>query len=298
MSGGGGKTPSNTTQTTSTIPKFAEPYATNMMGQASALTNINQNPYQSYTGQRVAGATPLMEQSYGAIGNMQPSALIGQGADMARQAGLGALNTGSFDQAAADKYMSPYMQSVVGMQQRDAQRQADIAHTGQQAQAARSGALGGSRNAIVQAEANRNLANQMGNIQATGLQNAWQQAQSQYNADQGRQMQGYGIAGQAAGTMGQLGQHQYGQQMGIANAQNVAGTQQQDLAQQNLNVPYQEFLNAQNYPYKQLGFMSDVLHGLPTQTSSTMYQAPPNTWGQAAGLAAGLGSLFMSGQGG
>jgi hypothetical protein len=45
-----------------------------------------------------------------------------------------------------------------------------------------------------------------------------------------------------------------------------------------LDTSYQDFLNQQNYPYKQLGFMSDLLRGTPTGSSSVtqMYQAPPS----------------------
>ena len=95
------------------------------------------------------------------------------------------ISTGSFTQpGTADQYMSPYMQSVVNTQQREAQRKADIAAQSRGAAAARSGAFGGSRQAIENAEAARNLATQKSDIQAQGLQSAFQQAQQQYNTEQ------------------------------------------------------------------------------------------------------------------
>ena len=48
---GGGSapsTPDKTTTTTTTIPDWAKPYAEKMLGQASAITDISQNPYQTY----------------------------------------------------------------------------------------------------------------------------------------------------------------------------------------------------------------------------------------------------------
>jgi hypothetical protein len=91
----------------------------------------------------------------------------------------------SFTQAGtADQYMSPYMQQVVDIQKREAQRQADIASTQRGAQAVRAGAFGGSRQAILDAEAQRNLAQQMGDIQATGSQSAFEQARAQFNQEQ------------------------------------------------------------------------------------------------------------------
>jgi hypothetical protein len=88
-----------------------------------------------------------------------------------------------------DQYMSPYMQSVVGIQQREAQRAADIARTQTNAQAVKAGAFGGSRQAIMDAEAARNLALQKGDIQAKGSQEAFASAQSQFNAEQQARLQ-------------------------------------------------------------------------------------------------------------
>jgi hypothetical protein len=98
----------------------------------------------------------------------------------------------------AQAYMSPYMQNVVGIQQREAQRAADVAKTGRNAQAVGAGAFGGSRQAIMDAEAERNLATQKGDIQAQGLQSAYGQAQGQFNAEQQARLQAQ-MANQQAG---------------------------------------------------------------------------------------------------
>jgi len=102
------------------------------------------------------------------------------------------------------------------VQQREAQRQADIAGTQRGAQAARSGAFGGSRAALMDAEAARNLALQKGDIQAQGQSAAFQNAQQQFNAEQNARMQAQ-LANQGAGlTVGQqnlaaqLGTQQFG----------------------------------------------------------------------------------------
>jgi hypothetical protein len=156
------------------------------------------------------------------------------------------VNTRSFtDQGTAGSYMSPYMQSVVDIQQREAQRQADIAATQQQGAATKSGAFGGGRDAIMRAEAARNLATQKGDIQAQGLQAAYQQAQQQFNAEQGYGLQGQ-IANQQAGlTQGQqnlganLGVQQLGTQTGLQTAlANLNNQQQAELANQALKGQY------------------------------------------------------------
>lgn len=140
-------------------------------------------------------------------------------------------------------------------------------------------------------------------LQAAGLGAQYGQAAQQLNEQSAQFGAGLGLQGlqtamQGAGQLGQLGQTQFGQQMGINQLMNQYGGQQQQQAQNILGAQYQDFLNAQNQPYKQLGFMSDMLRGLPlSQSASTMYQQPPSALGQLAGAgltAKGLG-LFAKG---
>ena len=307
-------------------PQLA-PYAENLLGQAQALTDTTQNPYMQYQGERTAQFSPLQQMSYQNAALQQAAPQLQDATSMAGLAGLGALNTGytynplnaqSFTESGvSNKYMSPYMQDVVNVQQQQAKRQADIAAQTQQAQAARSGAFGGGRDAVMRSQAAGELQRNLQGIQATGLQNAYQQAMQQFNAEQQQRqnaaqlnaqqgqfgaslgLQGLQTALQSAGQLGNLGQAQFGQQKDILNLQNQYGLQQQQQAQKDLDVKYQDYLNYQNYPYKQIGFMSDILRGAPlTQTGSSIYQAPPSTITQLAGLgigAAGLGKLFANG---
>jgi hypothetical protein len=299
-------------QTTTTIPDYAKPYVEELLGNAQGLTDINQNPYMQYMGDRVAQFTPLQQQSYENAGLMQSAPQLQDASAMAGQAGLGALNTQytfdpykaqQFTGQAVQDYMNPYMQNVVERQQQDAQRQAQIAGQAQQAQAARSGAFGGSGDYLMRGQAAGNLARQKGDIQAQGLNNAYTQAMNQFNTAQGQNqaaaqlnaqqqqfgaglgLQGLQTANTAAQNLANIGQTQYGQNMGILGMQNQLGGQQQQQVQNVLNNQYSDFMNAQNYPYKQLGFMSDMLRGLPlTQQSSSIYGQTPSMVQQVAGL--------------
>jgi len=141
------------------------------------------------------------------------------------------------DPGTAQAYMSPYMQQVVENQQREAKRKADIESTTRHAGAVQAGAFGGSRQAIMDAEAARNLATQMGDIQAQGLQNAYTNAQQQFNAEQGYGLQGQ-IANQGAGvTVGgqnlnaNLATQQLGAQTGVQVALANLSNQQQAAVQ-------------------------------------------------------------------
>jgi hypothetical protein len=333
-------------QTTLNQQGFApeiEPYATTLLGQAQALTDVEYNPYMQYQGERVAQFSPLQQMSYDNAALMQTQPQLQDATAMAGSAGLGALNTsytynplnpqsfvggtqGSYDQATgkfvpgtgmASQYMSPYMGEVVARQQQDAQRQAQIAGQAQQAQAARSGAFGGSGDYLMRAQAAGNLARQKGDIAATGLQNAYSQGMGQFNQEQGQRLaagqlnaqqgqfgaglglQGLQTALTGANTLGQLGQQQYQQNMGINALQNQYGLQQQAQMQKDIDTKYGDYMAAQNYPYKNLSFMSDIIRGVPlTQTGSSIYQAPPSTAQNITALglgAAGISKLMANG---
>ena len=336
-------TPTQITQTNYGFAPEVAPYAQDLLGQAQALTDINYNPFMQYQGERVAQFSPLQQMSYENAGLMQPQGQLQDATAMAGTAGLGALNTsytynplnpqsftggtqGSYDKTtgaytpgtgAASQYMSPYMGEVVARQQADAQRQADIARQTQGAQAARAGAFGGSGDYLMRSQMAGNLARQKGDIAATGLQNAYTQAQQQFNQEQGQRLaagqlnaqqgqfgaglglQGLQTALTGANTLGQLGQQQYQQGMGINALQNQYGLQQQAQMQKEIDTKYGDYLAAQNYPYKNLSFMSDIIRGVPlTQTGSSIYQAPPSTAQNITALglgAAGISKLMANG---
>ena len=287
-------------------------------------------------------------------------------------------------QGTAEQYMNPYMQNVVDIQKREAGRQSGMQGAQQQAGAAQAGAFGGSRDAIMRAERERNLGTQMGDIQSTGSQAAYQQAQQQFNAEQAARMGAqqanqqagltvgqqnlaanlgvqqlganqrmqaqlanqqagmtaqqlgeqsrqfganqamtgaqsaaqYGLAGQNAteqsrqfganlglqgtqmglqgyGALGSAGQNLYGQTTGNIAAQNLYGTQQQQQVQNMLNVGQQNYTAEQNYPYKQIGFMSDIVRGAPmSNLGSNVYQQQPSALTQVAGLATAGAGLY------
>jgi len=315
-SGGGGQ-PTQTTTQTSNVPEYARPYVENML--ASTQKQIYNDdmtgfrPYQPYStnvNDYVAGFSPLQQQAQASTANLQTPDQYAAGSSLAGMAGLGSLGIAGraagagqqYNQMAQDPsvmqgFMSPYMQNVVDYQKQSALRDFQVAQPMRQAQAVSKGAFGGSRQAIENAEAQRNLNTQLQGISATGSQKAFEDAQrqQQFGAQLGLQgygaaLQGLGQAGQAAGTLGQLGTQQLGAQQNIINLQSQAGAQQQAQEQQKINQSIQDYATAQQYPYMQLGIMNSMLRGLPLQSSTTqMYQAQPSTGQQLMGY--GLGAL-------
>jgi len=258
LGGGGSSTPSSTTVSSTELPDWAKGYAKDTLANAANLTDINKNPYQTYSQPRIAGFAPMQEQAQTAASNLS-------GGPEAFQQNIGS-------------YMSPYMQNVVDVQKQEAARQSGIMGTQQQAQAAQAGAFGGGRDAIMRAERERNLGQQMNQIQAQGSQAAYDQAANQFRQ---------GLT----------------QDVAINQLQNQYGGQQQQQAQRGLDLGYQDFLNQQNYPYKQIGFMSDLVRGLPLgqQSTAQIYQAPPSTLQTVGALgmgAYGAKQLGMYAEGG
>jgi hypothetical protein len=289
---------------------------------------------------------------YGSRGAQAAEQGYGAGAQFAQQA---------TDPNAVRAYMSPYMQNVVDYQKSQAARDFGMAQTARQAQAVAKGAFGGSRQAIENAEAQRNLMSQLQGIEATGSQKAFEDAQrqQQFGANLGLQglqagyqgtgmgiqgaqtglqgvgqqlgagqlglqgtaqgiqgaqagLQGvgqavgagqYGLAGlgqatQAAGTLGQLGTQQFGTEKDIINLQSTMGAQQQALEQNKINQAIQDYAIQQQYPMMQLGFLSNMLRGLPMQSQTTqLYQAQPSALQQGIGLAGAGASLLGAGVG-
>jgi hypothetical protein len=150
----------------------------------------------------------LQEQSFQGLSNLQLPSEFRAGSQLAALAGLSAGNLGNYapgrfanfyqtpqeyspetmstglgDVKSVRDYMNPYQQNVIDIQAREARRQADIGRNAEQARLAQAGAYGGSRQAIMEAERQRNLGTQIGDIQEKGLQAAYDRAQAQRVAE-------------------------------------------------------------------------------------------------------------------
>lgn len=295
---GGGSAPANqTVKTENAISAYAQPYVENMLGKAEALTSA---PYQTYPGQRTAEFTGLQNQAFGGAGNLGVAQQVGQGSELAGAAGIGGLDVarqagvGGF-QNQVGGYMNPYLQMALAPQLAEANRQYDISGVRQQGAATQAGAFGGSREAIMAAENERNRNTGLQSIIGQGYNQAFNQAQQQYNQNLQNRLAGLGMAGQAAGQLGQLGQTQFGQQTGALNLQNQFGTQQQQQQQNILNQQYQDFLAQRQDPYNKLSYMQSMLAGLPMQSSVQNVYSNPSMLSQVAGAgltAAAVGNAY------
>ena len=288
--------PTSTSQTT--IPEYAKPYAERMLGKAEAITG---SPYQTYGGQRMAGSTPEQQAARQDVAGMQQPGQFAAGTGLAAAGGLGALGAGqqymqmATDPGAQQAFMSPYMQNVVELQKQEAIRDAQKAQLAQNLGAARQGTYGGARQLLAGTERERNLQQNLANIQAAGSQKAYEDAirGMQFGTTAG--LQGAQAATQAGATLGQLGTTQQAAGIDLAKAQEAFGGMGQAEQQKALDLQYQDFLQQQQYPYKQLGFMSDILRGsanLAATGGKTVYEAPPSVSGQLLGAGLGAASIY------
>ena len=263
--GGGSPGPNTTYSQTSNIPEYAQPYVEQMLGAAqkeifntdAAGNPTSIKPYQAFSDNPTsycAGFSPMQQRAQQGAQNMQAG-------PQGFQRDVGA-------------YMSPFAELALQPQLQSAARQSAIQGQQQQAQAAQAGAFGGGRDAIMRAERERALGDTQANIMTVGMQNAFNQAQNQYNTG-------------------------FGQQTGLINLQNQLGGQQQQFQQGIINQQIQDYATKQQYPMLQLANMSALTRGLPMQSATTqIYQAPPSTASQLAGLGtAAYGLSQLSGAG-
>jgi hypothetical protein len=316
--GGGSAAPQQSTTQTSNIPEYAKPFVMNMLNSAQSQiyndgmsTFREYKPYSANPTDYFAGPSGLQQSTYGEAGQMQTPGQFNLATGLGGIAGLGQMGAGSqyarqaTDPYAVQSYMSPYMQNVVDTQKASALRDFQVGQTARQGQQTRQGAFGGSRSAIENAEAQRALSGRLGEIQATGSQKAYEDAQQaqQFGANLG--LQGLAGASQTAGMLGQLGGAQQQADLARMGFQNQLGQQQQQYQQGIINQAIQDYATQQQYPMIQLSNMSNLLRGLPMQAGSTqMYQAAPNALSQLGGLGAtalgvyGASGGFRAAQGG
>jgi hypothetical protein len=305
-SGGGGGAPTQTTTVNTNVPEYARPYVENMLeaGQrqlfqtkGNTITGFRDyQPYADDPAAYFAGPTDLQQATYNEARNMQTPGQIGVASGIAGISGLGQLGAGSryaqqvTNPNAVQQYMSPYQQQVTDIAKMNAVREAQIA--GQQANlgAARQGTYGGARQALAQSEREKNLLSNLSNIQAQGSQSAYDKAMQSMQFGSNLGLQGLQGATSTAGTLGQLGATAQQADIARMNLQNQMGGQQQQYQQNIINQAIQDYATQQQYPLMQLGVMSNLLRGLPMQSSNTqIYQAQPSGAQQALGL--GLGAL-------
>lgn len=281
----GGQT-ATTTQQNTLDPFIKEALSRNIQ----AATQVSQLPYQPYSGPRVAGFRPAEQQAFDitqqAVTGRVGAPELAQATDVARQAAM--FGPQQFQQN-VQGFMNPYQQNVVdATMARLAQARAER-DAATKAQLASARAFGNERRGVYEAqlagEQERNTAETLANLYSQGYGQAAQMAQA---------LPGQQLAGAAA--LAGYGNQALAQQQAYANMLAGIGGQQRGMAQQNLDVAYQDFLAQRGYPVEQLKILQSGLTGLPnvqsaTTTSTTPGQGFLGTASNVAGVLGGLKNL-------
>ena len=291
MSGGGSPPPPAQQQVsqTSEFPEELKPYITDILERSKTRMEARDaEGYIPYPAPRLAEFSPEQLEAQSGIAGIARSGLASdptlassktymQPALDATQASLG-----QFDTAAAQQYMSPYMQSVIDIQKREAMRSGDVQRQNIGTQAVGAGGFGGSRQAIQESEQRRNEAQLLADIQAKGQQSAFETGAAQFERQKGRELAG----GQQLAGLGEQAPRLALAELGALSG---VGAAQQQQGQRGLDIGYQQFQEELQYPERTLQEYSSIIRGFPltpnqfsvTQTATS----PPNLGTQLAGLA-------------
>ena len=290
--------PTNTSISTqlTDVPEVLRPYITGTGGILPTAQTLLTKGYNETYGDplkaaglagsgRVASLSPMQQQVGTQLQAMGTPSQFTQGTGAA-QLGLGALGS-MLSPEQTQMYMSPYQQNVIDINKAEALRDAQKGLTAGNLASAKQGTYGGARNALMMSEADRTLQTKLGNIQATGMQNAFDAAQKAQIA----QAAGYTGLGQ---TLGQLGTAQQATDIDRIKTQGAYGDLQRATQQQQLDAQYQDLMTKLNYPVTNLETMNNLVRGVPlTQTGTTGSQTtpPPSFASQLAGM--GLTGLSL-----
>jgi hypothetical protein len=291
-------------------------------GLVGAGTIAPMSQFQQGVGTQLAGMTMpdqfALAQQAGQAGASGLQALMGVqaptvGADTLTEFKMGLAR--QFSGTEAQDYMSPYMQNVVDAQQRQAIDAARQAQLGGNLAAARQGTYGGARQALLQGQRESGLRTQLGDIQAQGLQRAYEQAQQQFERDRAAQMgvsqqnlaaklgvqqlsSGQSLEAQRANqqaalqagqtrlgaaqglgglaqTFGGLGTQQLAGELDVLKTQGAFGDLQRSISQQQLDAQRQALQDQAQYGQTQIGQFSNLLRGIPLSDTTQTTTTPP-----------------------
>ena len=252
------------TGTESALSTYVGPYVTDMLGKGQALAELG---YQGYGGPLTAGESAAQTKAFEGIAGLDVPTTQ-----------MGVFTPKSFtDEGIASQYMNPYLMQALQPQIDEARRQAEIQRIADAGRLTRAGAFGGSRQAIIEAEGNRNLLQNLAGITGAGYRDAFDKAMGQFNVEQGRE--------QDAQTAANV--------YGLAALQKQAdlGAAQSAIEQAGIDADYAQFKEERDFPYKQVQYMQSLLQGLPLETQSYTY-AQPSALSDAFGTAGGLMELY------
>jgi hypothetical protein len=198
------------------------------------------------------------------------------------------------DQQLFQQFMSPYQQNVVDVQKQEALRDAQKGMMAQGLGSAKQGTYGGARQLLAQTELDRNLQANLGKIQASGLQSAYEAAQKGLESQRTAQLQQGTSLGQLSDVFSRAGTTQQAADLDRLKTQGAFGDLERAYQQQLLDARKDELTRQSEFGASQVGSMANLLRGVPLyQSAETKATAtpPPSFASQLGGL--GLTGLSL-----
>ena len=222
---------------------------------------------------QVAGPSPLEQQAF------QMAGQTGTGTPAAT-AGIASILSGNLlaaQQPDIDAFMNPYQRYVVD----EVNRQSAMKQNQMAAQAVQAGAFGGGREGVQRAEEEGRRLGTIGQLQASGFQQALGAAQTQQKFQTDAALS----AGQA--LLGAGAQQQAMQQSDIAQLGQAGGLQRQ-IADRALAAQRQTEVARQYEPFQRMEFAKGIMTTLPTAASTITQTTGPGTNPFAQALGTGV----------
>ena len=248
--------PASGTSTAGGLSEWSGDAITTNIGQGIAAANRG---YQGFTGDLSAGASDLQKQQFAGVSDIASTGLSPT-----------QYTTGTFDTAAANKYMNPYLSAALNPQLEEMRRQAQINMQPGLSKLTQAGGFGGGRQAIMESEAARNLLAEQNKTVGQGYANAYDKAMQQYNADMGR-----GLDTERAQQAANEASANFGLKSLDALAQ--AGKTQRDIEAEGLAADKKQFEEARDYDLKMAQYKQGLFSGMPVATQVNTQNTNPIT---------------------
>ena len=257
----------STTNTNTAYPEWYSKYLSQLIGRASAIAG---EPYQPYEYPRIAGFNADQNTAFDMTrdneGIWQPALAGAQ--SMTEESSV------PFDAAQFGQFFNPYVDQVVdrigdlGARNLSEKLLPEVNDTFTNA-----GHFGSSRHADFTGRALRDTQEAVLGQQGSALASGFENQMKAYEDAKRRQQSG-------GAQLSEIGSNLQGLGLRDAASLEAIGQTQQGQTQRNLDLAYQDFLEQRDYPRTNVSFLSNVIRGLPMNTSTSSTSTGPAQQGQ------------------
>jgi hypothetical protein len=244
------------TTTSSGLAPYVGDYTTQTLGEAQAAAA---KPYEAYSGPLTAGASDLQTTAFQGVKDMASTGYTPT-----------TFTSGTFDTAAANKYMNPFLDASLNPQMKELRRQAQINNMGSLAKAGRAGAMSGDSRNLMESEGIRNLLSKQSDVLGQGYATAYDKAMQQFNTEQTQ-----GMDAQKASEASRVYSADFSK--GLLSDMANLGKTQRDIEAEGVAADKTEFEKQRDYDKEMAQYKIGMLQKLPVGSTTTEANTNPVT---------------------